>query len=173
MAEKSFRYTSGRAREKTTASSFRYSRSKKAPLTALTVKQEMPVETEEYTGIIDGLEAKHGEENLFKQAYKTGAVMGHWFRVSIGAPRNMPGWKELDFLFLLKTGEYVAIQVRDYEFVHKGLEAEGSDMASDMFVLQELAKEGISVRGNSVISIDDNDLLTPELAKHTVQEILL
>jgi hypothetical protein len=152
---------------------FRYKRKKKAEkLPAVEVSGE-PENLDEYAGSIDGLQATRGEENLLTAAYKTGMIMSHVFRMDIGAPKYRPGWKELDFLLMGKTGEYYAIQVRDYDFVHKGLENQGKDLADDSFVLQELKKNGIYVRENKIITISDDDLDTPELAKGTMEALLL
>lgn len=154
-------------------SGFRYKRTKKweklPSVNALPPAEPPPA----VGGTIDGLSAAQGELNLFNAAYKSGAVASHVFRMAVGAPKNKPGWKELDFLFLGKTGEYTAVQVRDYDFVHKGLDNQGKDMANDAFILQELTKEGVSVRDNKIFSISDDDLATPELAKRAVEDILL
>jgi hypothetical protein len=129
-------------------------------------------EAQTYTGVIDGLKASQGEENLYRAAYKTGLVSSHYFRMAIGAPRNKPGYKELDFLFETKTGDYVAIQIRDYDFVHKGLASAGKDAQDDSFVLVQLTSEGINVRGNRIYTISDDDLTTLEDAVIAIGEII-
>ena len=157
-----------------TTAPFRYKRSKRVqPVPGIgDVRPEATV-VQEYTGQIDGLKASQGEENLLRAAYKSGAIMSHSFRLPVGAPRNLPGWKELDFLFVTKSGQCVAVQVRDYDFVHKGAEAEGKDLFSDMYIVEELAKIGIFLRGNKIDTVSDDDLGTPEDAKKIVETILI
>jgi hypothetical protein len=152
---------------------FRYKKTKAVDNLPIAQVQPEADIISEYTGMIDGLKASKGEENLFKAAYKYGAVISHAFRLAVGAPRNKPGYKELDFLFMGKSGEYTAIQIRDYDFIHKGAEAEGKDASNDAFILQELAKDGIFVRQNKVQTISDDDLETPELAKRSVEALQL
>jgi hypothetical protein len=151
---------------------FKYKKIKKAqqgPVVDVTPGQEVE---SQYTGQIDGYKASQGEENFLKAAYKNGGIMNHIFRMSLGAPRNKPGYKELDFLLTSKSGEHIAIQIRDYDFIHKGQSSEGKDMATDSFLLQELAKEGVTVRGNKILTVSDDDVATPELAKRAVEDIL-
>jgi hypothetical protein len=152
---------------------FRYKRARRAEtLPSIEVFPPAPTPTP-IGGTIDGLQARQGEINLFQAAYRTGAVQSHIFRMSVGAPKGLPGWKELDFLFLTKAGNYVGIQVKDYEFVHHGEAATAEDLSDDAYILQELTKEGINLEGNKVISVDALDLETPEEAMKVVEEFLL
>jgi hypothetical protein len=147
---------------------FRYKKVRtKRPELAAHVIPDANVASESYAGQIDGKRASQGEENLLHAAYKSGQVTQHQFREIVGT-----GLKELDFLFLTKTGENVAIQIRDYEFIHHGLEAEAKDTASDTYIMQELAKDGILLRGNRVYSISDDDLTTVADARKKLEEIL-
>ena len=125
-----------------------------------------------YSGQIDGMKAAKGEENFLKGAFKTGLVGQYSFRVAVGAPRNMPGYKELDFLLQTKAGEYVAVQIRDYDFIHHGIVATAKDQASDAFIIQELGKQGINVRMNKIYSVSDDDLTTIEDARKKAEEVL-
>jgi hypothetical protein len=152
---------------------FKYKRIKKpAPLPAIDPEPlaETPVSP---SGIIDGLKASLGEQNLLGAAYKTGLVSAHVFRMPVGAPKYMPGWKELDFLFTTKIGSYVAVQIKDYEFVHHGMASSSADNANDALMLQEFAKEGVLLQGNRIYSVDNNDLQTPEDAARVAKEILI
>jgi hypothetical protein len=78
----------------------------------------------------------------------------------------------LDFLVQSKSGEYLGIQIRDYDFIHKGAEAESKDMATDIYILQELQKEGINLKGGKIITISDNDITTVDDAKRTLETLI-
>lgn len=152
--------------------SFRYSYIKTDDVLTIQKPERQPKPEQEYSGTIDGLDAKIGEENLLRAATKYEMITGYKFRIAIGAPRNMPGYKELDFLLSNKSGQFVAIQVRDTDFIHKGFEMQAKDQMSDVFILQTLAKEGITLKGGRVWTIDDNQLQTVEDAKKVLEEIL-
>jgi hypothetical protein len=137
------------------------------------VKNPLPPAGEVYTGTIDGYKASQGEENLLRGAYKTGLVVGHLFRMAVGAPRNKPGWKELDFLFQTSGGQYVAVQIRDFDFVHHGPIAEAGDIYNDAYILQNLKNMGFEPKGNRIYTVDDNSVATIDTAKQAAQEILL
>jgi hypothetical protein len=139
------------------------------PIPKLEISMLVPIP--QYAGTIDGLQSRHGEENLLNAAFQTGSISSYAFRLAVGAPRNFPGWKELDFLFSTKSGEYVAVQVRDFEFVHKGNVAEATDTADDIYIVGEFANEGISLKGNRVYTISAGDLNTLDDAKRKVMEV--
>jgi hypothetical protein len=150
---------------------FQYKRVKKAERVDRPRIQPPAEDGNQYSGQIDGMKAAEGEENLYNAAIKTGHVIGLEFRKPVGAPRGMPGQKELDFLITLNTGEALAIQVRDYDFVHKGNKNAGEDEATDTYILMKLKTEGVTVRGNKIITISDDDLATPELARKAVEDL--
>lgn len=152
---------------------FKYVKTKKKDKLSSIRTQPVGVIINEYTGEIDGKKAAHGEENFLKEAYKTGKVAWHEFRVPIGAPLGKPGQKELDFLLALTNGEMIAIQIRDYDFIHKGFQNEGEDVGTDMFILKELKKDGTIVRGDAIQTISDDDVDTPELARKVAEELLM
>jgi len=152
---------------------FKYKKSRRPKPEGTDMRTPILAEEEEYTGVIDGFPATQGEENVYKAAYKTGMVRGHVFRMAVGAPRNRPGWKELDFLFQTKYGNYVAIQIRDYDFIHKGATEETKDVYNDMYILQKLSEDGIALRDGKIHTIDDNDAITVEVAEKALEKILL
>jgi len=152
---------------------FKYKKTSKRPTPKGNFTIPAVKETETYTGEIDGMKATQGEENVLRGAYKTGLLLSHGFRVPIGAPRNKPGWKELDFLLSTKAGQYVAVQVRDSDFVHHGEAAEASDIFNDRYIIQQLKNEGVNLKDGKIFTVDDNDVTTVEDAKRLMERILL
>lgn len=74
-----------------------------------------PEAQEELTGMVDGLQASAPEERLAKQLNK--AQIQYQFRYTVGAPRGLPGWKEVDFV-ILTNGITYALEV-DTAFTHR------------------------------------------------------
>jgi hypothetical protein len=152
---------------------FRYPKTPKPrpiPVDKPTISQE---EEDVYTGIVLGDKASHGEENFYNAIMKTGMVSYVWFRYAVGAPRNLPGQKELDFLIITLSGAYIAVQIRDYEFVHAGAEMQAKDRYSDIYILEELRNNGITVVDNEIKSVDNKDVDTPEEAKKVAERMML
>lgn len=152
--------------------SFRYKYIKEEQVETVQKPEPFPKPEQTYVGSIDGIRAAQGEENLLRAAMKYEMITGYKFRLAVGAPRNMPGYKELDFLLANKSGQFVAIQVRDTDFIHKGLEMEAKDQISDVLIQQNLAKEGITLKGGRIWTINDDQLKTVEDAKKALEEIL-
>ncbi len=91
---------------------------------------------EHLTGIIQDLAASAGEERSARALDKNQNVMSYQFRLPLGAPRNMPGFKELDLLVQAKSGIFYAIEI-DTAFTHR-MKA-NADKLHDAIILQELS----------------------------------
>ena len=124
-------------------------------------------EAELLEGKVNGMKASAGEERFAKALRKITAVDGFEFRYTIGAPRGLPGWKELDFV-VVKGGTLYAVEV-DTAFTHRDKQA--SDTLHDAIVLQELAKLGMQLHP-IVIHLDgESDLVTQQNADNTAKRL--
>lgn len=95
-------------------------------------------EPEVFGGQIQGLKASIIEER-FARALDGGKV-SYQFRYTLGAPRGLPGWFEVDFL-ALQNGMVYPVEI-DTAFTHR--DKGRKDVLHDARVLQELEKEGLS-----------------------------
>lgn len=124
-------------------------------------------EPELFTGVVKGFKASRGEERAANALYQNPKVSSFFFRMTIGAERNMPGFKELDYLIESTTGMYYAVEV-DSAFSHrfKGT----SDILHDAIILENLNHLNIYPR---VIHWDiDHDLPSAAVAKQTVRNLV-
>lgn len=124
-------------------------------------------DAEQLAGSFRGMKASDIEERFGNALQKSGRVRNVFFRVPVGAPRGMPGWKELDFLVETYYG-YRAFQTDDVEFVHVG--SRDKDRLTDMIILEELRKMGTKV--NVIERIPSTRLGNGIQAKNTVRELL-
>lgn len=109
---------------------FKFKLKKQTPLIGLPSLPRIPANDsqEVLSGEVQGMKASAPEERLAKALDK--AQMQYLFRYTVGAPRGLPGWKELDFLILTK-GIIYAVEV-DTAFTHR--DKANSDVLHDAIV---------------------------------------
>lgn len=88
-------------------------------------------DAENLTGMVQGKQASAPEERL-AQALDRGGFE-YQFRMVIGAPKGLPGWKELDFL-ISTDGMLQAVEV-DTAFTHRNKHT--ADILHDALVLND------------------------------------
>lgn len=124
-------------------------------------------EAELLEGSVNGMKASAGEERFAKALRKISAVDGFEFRYTIGAPRGLPGWKELDFV-VVKGGTLYAVEV-DTAFTHRDKKA--SDKLHDAIALQELSKLGLEVYPVIIHLDGESDLADQQKADGTAKRL--
>ena len=110
------------------------------------------------TGVVQGLKAAQGEERLARtldKAISSGLVTRYYFRMSPLIPKQMPGWKELDFL-IETFFQPIAISVKGAGFVHLG--STEADKFNEMLLKFRLDKLGYKV--HDIITVFDYELTT-------------
>jgi len=122
-------------------------------------------EPEFLQGMVQGKKASAGEERLFRALMKNQAVEQAEFRYTIGAPRGLPGWKELDALVSAR-GLVYAFEV-DTAFTHR--DKKESDRLHDAIVLTDLAKQGMNVYPVVTHVDGESDLVNQKNADHYVK----
>lgn len=125
---------------------------------------------EALSGYVDGYPAKRDEEFFMTEARKLGSVRSSEFRKTLGAPRYMPGWLELDALIETYNG-YRAFEIDDMSFVHLGQREAAETVVKDGRRKEGLRKIGISI--NKVEHIDAAKLTTREEARNVLRELRL
>lgn len=121
-------------------------------------------EAEVLVGEVQGMKASMPEERLHNALAANRNVQGLEFRYTLGAPRGLPGWFELDYL-VASGGQHYAIEV-DTEFSHRMKVR--SDALHDARVLKSLRGQGLTVYP-SVIHLDgETDLADPAAARSAV-----
>lgn len=90
-----------------------------------------PAPEEALTGTVQDKEASAGEERLAR-AYDE-ANIRYVFRHVVGAPKGLPGWKEVDFLVISK-GFLYTVEV-DSAFTHRGKQY--ADVLHDAIILND------------------------------------
>lgn len=124
-------------------------------------------EPELFTGMVKGFKASKGEETGANALNRNQKVRNYWFRLTIGAERNMPGFRELDYLIETTSGQYFAVEV-DSAFTHR--DKGTSDILHDAIILQSLKYLNIYPR---VIHWDiDRDLPNAKTADQTVKHLV-
>jgi hypothetical protein len=124
-------------------------------------------EPELLTGLVKGWKASKGEERAAIAISRNTHIAEYVFRMTIGAERNMPGFKELDFLITTTYGMYYAVEV-DSAFTHR--EKGTSDILHDAIILQNLKHLNIYPQ---VIHWDiDRDLPDIPTAEKTVRNLV-
>jgi len=93
-------------------------------------------------GTVQNKKASAPEERLAKALNKLPSVDGYNFRQTLGAPRGLPGWFEIDFVVSAR-GMVYAIEV-DSEFTHRNKSGR-SDVLHDAKALKQLAGQGHQV----------------------------
>lgn len=117
--------------------------------------QIAPAEEQELlTGSVRGLKASAPEERLANALDKKG--FQYLFRYSVGAPRGLPGWKELDFLVQAR-GLLYAVEV-DTAFTHRT--KANSDVLHDAIVLNDKELQTMGQLWPTVTHVDgESDLV--------------
>jgi hypothetical protein len=124
-------------------------------------------ENEVLTGTVKGFKASAGEERAANALNQNPKVNNFFFRMTIGAERHMPGFKELDYLIEAATGMYYAVEV-DSLFTHRNKGT--SDILHDAIVLENLKHLDVYPR---VIHWDiDRDLPDRKTAEQTVKNLV-
>ncbi len=121
------------------------------------------------SGFVDGIPAARGEEFFMQEVRKLPNHKGSQFRMTLGAPRNMPGWLEMDALIETING-YRAFEIDDMSFVHLGQRESAETKVKDLRRMNGLAKYGITPR-KGIEHIDAADLDNRMLAKNTIAEL--
>ena len=122
---------------------------------------------ERLTGKVRDMAASAAEERLAAAFQQKGKSF--YFRMALGAPRNLPGWKELDFL-VQSTGYAYAIEV-DSTFTHR-LKVE-SDKLHDAIVLKALEQEGYNVFPHVYHLDGETQLSDAKTTRRTVEELFV
>jgi hypothetical protein len=116
-------------------------------------RQTVEEDPEVLTGTVKGFQASAPEERFAKALDK--AHISYQFRLTVGAPRGLPGWKELDFV-VQSGGLLYAIEV-DTAFTHR--QKENSDVLHDAIILNDQELQSMGTFYPKVIHADgDNDL---------------
>lgn len=123
-------------------------------------------EPEQLMGQVGGFEASAPEERLARALDK--ANINYTFRYTFGAPRGLPGWKELDFL--VSTGGLLyAIEV-DTAFTHRA--KANADVLHDALILNDKEIKAIGILYPKVFHADgDTDLASEDGAKSYVAHL--
>jgi len=119
-------------------------------------------------GEVQNKKASAPEERLAKALDKVPSVDAYEFRYTIGAPRGMPGWKELDFLISAR-GQVFAVEV-DSEFTHRNKSGRG-DVLHDAIVLQDLNKQGMQVYPSVIHLNMESELVDQKWADATAKRL--
>lgn len=122
------------------------------------------------SGYVDGYPAARGEEFFMSEARKSKNVLDSEFRMTLGAPRHMPGWLELDALIGTLAG-YRAFEIDDMSFVHLGQRESAETVVKDHRRIEGLRKIGVSVR--KIEHLDAADLDNRQDTKKVIEELRL
>lgn len=124
-------------------------------------------EPELFEGSIQGKKASQPEERFAKALNKNKVVDGYEFRYTIGAPRGMPGWKEIDFLVNVR-GMVYAFEC-DTAFTHrdKGV----ADKLHDAIAIKSLNGQGMNLFPQIIHLDGERELDTPKNAERTVKRL--
>ncbi len=151
---------------------FKFKVSKKPQYEFPSNKPKIAKEGEEVlSGFVDGIPAARGEEFFMQEVRKLPNHRGSQFRMALGAPRNMPGWLEMDAL-VETVGGYRAFEIDDMSFVHLGQRESAEARVKDMRRLNGLLKYGITPM-KGIEHIDAADLDNRQLTKKTIAELQL
>jgi hypothetical protein len=113
------------------------------------------------------MKASAPEERMAKALDK--ANVQYEFRYTIGAPRGLPGWKELDFA-VLHAGILYAVEV-DTSFTHR--EKAFADVLHDAIVLHDPQLNAIGTLFPQVIHANgDEELSSQDSANAYVKKLI-
>ena len=122
-------------------------------------------EAELLAGEVMGMKASAPEERMAKALGK--AQVPFEFRYTVGAPRGLPGWKEIDFV-ASKNGMVYPIEV-DTEFTHRNKGK--ADRLHDAIVLSELEQQGYQVYPQVIHVMGETDLVDQRAADATAKRL--
>lgn len=126
---------------------------------------EAATEPEQLTGQVQGMQASAPEERMAKALDKAG--IQYLFRYTVGAPRGLPGWKELDFL-ISSGGLLQAVEV-DTAFTHRNKQQ--SDVLHDAIVLNDQSIQAMGELYPRVMHVSgDSDLSDQDSANKFVKQ---
>jgi hypothetical protein len=150
--------------------SFKFQTPRKRQEQSLPPSIKVGKEPEGLTGYIVGgdgrpRKASQPEERLANAAIRYAPF---WFDVDLNGYPGDPGHKTLDFLFFLRGGDYLAVEVDETSFIHRG-ELAGQD-PDDLLRLDGLRKWGIDL--TEVIHVDADRLIDKQTAERTARELL-
>lgn len=132
-------------------------------------KQQTAKDGEEIlSGYVDGIPAKRDEEFFLSEVRKLPNVLSSEFRMAVGAPKNLPGWLELDALIGTFAG-YRAFEIDDMSFVHLGQREAAETKLKDIRRVDGLRKIGVNVR--EIEHIDAADLEDRDKTKTKIREL--
>lgn len=115
-------------------------------------------------GEINGFKASAGEERLANALKRSG--IGFYFRYTVGAPRGLPGWKEVDFI-VHHRGLVYAVEV-DSAFTHRT--KQNADVLHDAIILNDRELNMIGQVYPRVFHVDgEQDLADKNSAKSYVK----
>jgi hypothetical protein len=116
-------------------------------------QHQLPGEPEQLLGSVRGMTASAPEERLARALDKKG--IQYEFRYVVGAPKGLPGWKELDFI--ASIGGLLYTMEVDTAFTHRSKEF--ADVLHDAIVLNDFDLNAMGEVFPHVIHVDgDTDL---------------
>lgn len=145
---------------------FRFRTSRRASPFPLPSIPRYSEHTEEpLTGMVNDMEASAPEERLANALTK--ARIPFYFRYVVGAPRGLPGWKELDFL-ASHNGILYAMEV-DTAFTHR--KKQNADVLHDAIVLNDPQIQEMGTVYPQVLHVDgDSDLADSKNSENFVKQ---
>lgn len=123
-------------------------------------------EAELLIGTVQDMTASKAEERFARALDKQ--KIQYYFRYTLGAPRGLPGWFELDFL-PLKGGVFYPIEI-DSLFTHR--QKHKADILHDAKVLSELEKAGLPYFPKVTHIDGEAELADQEQADRTMKGLL-
>jgi hypothetical protein len=117
-------------------------------------------------GTVQGKKASAPEERLAKALAKLPSVSGYQFRQTLGAPRGLPGWFEIDFVIAAR-GLVYAVEV-DSAFTHRQKTGRG-DVLHDAKALKQLSRQGTQVYPTVIHLTMEKDLIDQEWADRSAK----
>jgi hypothetical protein len=112
-------------------------------------------------GMVKGKKASAPEERFANAISKLPSIDSYEFRYTLGAPRGLPGWFEIDFV-IASRGLLYAIEV-DSKFTHRQKSGR-SDVLHDAKALKELGKRGAQVYPSVIHLNMETDLVNQNWA---------
>lgn len=119
-------------------------------------------------GTVQGKKASKPEERFAKALSKLPSVEGYSFRQTLGAPRGLPGWFELDFA-IASRGLVYAVEV-DSAFTHRNKTGRG-DVLHDAKVLKQLSRRGTQVYPTVIHLTMEKDLIDQDWADRAARRL--
>lgn len=122
-------------------------------------------EPEALTGYVNDMDASAPEERLAKALDKAG--VSYYFRWTVGAPRGLPGWKEVDFI-VMSGGLLYTVEV-DTAFTHRSKAM--ADILHDAIILNDRNLQAMGTLYPQVLHADgDTELASSDNAEGYVKQ---